>query len=73
MALPLIPLDHVQYAFDKIANEAPDSMKSLVDYFDEYWMIKMKWSLWNVAGVEYRTNNMMEGELFHFFSLIFLF
>jgi hypothetical protein len=28
----------------------------------------MKWSLWNVSGVEYRTNNMVEGELFHFSS-----
>jgi hypothetical protein len=68
MALPLIPFDHIQYVFDKIENEAPDSMKPLVDYFDRYWITKMKWSLWNVSGVEYRTNNMVEGELFHFSS-----
>ncbi len=68
MALPLIPLDHVQYVFDKIENEAPDSMTPLIDYFDRYWITKMKWSLWNVSGVEHRTNNMVEGELFHFFS-----
>jgi hypothetical protein len=73
MALPLIPLDYIEDAFDIIANEAPDSMTSLVDYFDRYWITKVKWSLWNVSGIELRTNNMLEGEFLFFFSQSFFF
>ena len=61
MSLPLVPLDYVQDAFDIISAEAPDSMIPLVDYFDGYWITKVKWSLWNVSDVSLRTNNMVEG------------
>ncbi|CAF1465829.1 unnamed protein product [Adineta ricciae] len=61
MTLPFIPLDHTQYIFDKIVDAAPRVMKPLIDYFENYWIRKMRWSLWNVCGVEHRTNNHVEG------------
>lgn len=62
MALPLVPLDHIEQAFDSIESQAPDSIKSLIKYFDGYWMSKVKWSLWNVSDVEMKTNNIVEGK-----------
>ena len=72
MTLPLIPLNHIQYVFNKIVDAAPRVIKPLVDYFERYWMRKMRWNLWNVYGVEHRTNNFVEGKLFNL-SLIFFF
>ena len=66
MSLPLVPLYYVQDAFDIISTEAPESMAPLLDYFDGYWITKVKWSLWNVSDVSLRTNNMVEG---HFLIL----
>jgi hypothetical protein len=42
MALPLILLDKVDAAFDEIVKEAPKSTKPLIDYFNRFWMRKMK-------------------------------
>ncbi|CAF2979155.1 unnamed protein product [Rotaria sp. Silwood2] len=57
MTLPFIPLDHTRYIFDKIADTAPRVMKPLISYFENYWIRKMRWSLWNVHGVEHRWNH----------------
>ena len=73
MALPLIPINKLEYAFEEIAKEAPDSIKLLVNYFNEYWMTKIKWSLWNVSDVDTRTNNVVEGSLFLIFFLYLIF
>jgi hypothetical protein len=72
MTLPLIPLNHIQYVFDKIADKASHEMKPLVAYFERYWIRKMRWSLWNVYGMEHRTNNFVEGKFFNFSLIFFL-
>jgi hypothetical protein len=61
MALALVPVDKVEFAFQQVAREAPRSLKPLTDYFNRYWMTKVKWTLWNVSDVELRTNNIVEG------------
>ena len=61
MVLPFIPIDSIEEVFDNLFDEAPNSLKQLFDYFNGYWMAKVKWSLWNVSGLEIRTNNMVEG------------
>jgi hypothetical protein len=71
MALPLIPLDEIECAFGKIVNEAPRSMKPLIQYFNGYWMTKVKWTLWNVSDVDIRSNNMVEGEFVPFSCLFY--
>ncbi|CAF4808973.1 unnamed protein product, partial [Rotaria sp. Silwood1] len=61
MALALVPIDKLELAFQKVAHEAPRSLKPLTDYFNRYWMTKVKWTLWNVSDVELKTNNIVEG------------
>jgi hypothetical protein len=73
MALPLIPLDEIECAFGKIVNEAPRSMKPLIQYFNGYWMTKVKWTLWNVSDVDIRSNNMVEGEFVPFSCLFYFY
>jgi hypothetical protein len=72
MALPLIPLNQIECAFEEVANEAPDSIQPVIDYFNRYWMTRVKLSLWNVSDIDIRTNNIVEGEfLFLFLSHLF--
>jgi hypothetical protein len=62
MALALLSLNQVKHSFDDVAEKAPDSIDDLIDYFRDYWMKKMKLSLWNVADLDVRTNNHVEGK-----------
>lgn len=64
MAVPLIPVEYIQYIFNKIADESPHEMKPLINYFDAFWIRKMRWNLWNVYGMQHRTNNHVEGKFF---------
>jgi len=61
MALAFVPIDKLEAAFRLISREAPRSLQPLIEYFDRYWMTKVKWSLWNVSNVELTTNNFVEG------------
>ncbi|CAF1125086.1 unnamed protein product [Adineta ricciae] len=61
MALALVPIDALEIAFKEVVRESPSSLKPLLDYFDRYWMTKVKWTLWNVSDVEMKTNNFVEG------------
>ena len=61
MALALIPTDKLEEAFRTVARDAPCSIKPVVEYFNRYWMRKIKWTLWNVSDVELKTNNVVEG------------
>lgn len=70
MVLPFIPIDLIEQAFNDLSNQAPPSLKLLFDYFNGYWMRKVKWSLWNVSGLEMRTNNLVEGLIFNTIKLL---
>lgn len=61
MSLALVLIENVENAFNEIKNRAPIAIKELIEYFDRYWMGKVKWSLWNVGDAELRTNNLVEG------------
>jgi hypothetical protein len=62
MALALLPLNQVKLAFDDVVEEAPDSIDELINYFRDHWMKKIKLRLWNVADLNVRTNNHVEGD-----------
>ena len=62
MAFALLPLNQVKLGFNDIFQEAPDSIDDFIDYFRDHWMKKIKLSLWNVADLDVRTNNHVEGE-----------
>jgi len=73
MALALLPLNQVQHAFNDIVTDSPRCIQQLVDYFKSYWMTKVKLSLWNVAELDVRTNNNVEGTCLSFSSIKLLF
>jgi hypothetical protein len=62
MAMALLPLAEVDVAFEKISEECTQSMEPLLKYFQNYWMQKVPVSLWNVADLDTRTNNNVEGD-----------
>ncbi|CAF1356593.1 unnamed protein product [Adineta ricciae] len=61
MALPLVPLNKIERAFEEVVQTAPDPRCTLIRYFRGYWMTKMKISMWHVSDLNIRTNNMVEG------------
>ena len=69
MTLPLLPLNQVELALYDIIVDAPYCIQQLLIYFKTYWMTKVKLSLWNVAELDIRTNNNVEGKLHGYLSL----
>lgn len=63
MALALVPIENIETVFEEVKKQTLTSVKPLLEYFDRYWMSKVKWSWWNVGDVELRTNKMVKGEL----------
>lgn len=63
MAMALLPIENVEEAFEHIKKQASNAIQSLMDYFNRYWMTRVKWNLWNVGDLELRTNNAVEGKL----------
>jgi hypothetical protein len=57
MALALRPLNPFKLGFEDIVEEAPDSICDLMDYSRDYWMKKIKLSLWNEADLGMCTKN----------------
>jgi hypothetical protein len=47
--------------FGEVADEAPDSIDDLIDYFRDHWMKNVKLSLWNVAELNVLTHNNVKG------------
>lgn len=65
MALPLIPLNKIEAAFEETQKKAPGSIKPLFRYFRAYWMTKVKIDLWHVSDLNVRTNSCVEGEFLY--------
>ncbi|CAF4668775.1 unnamed protein product, partial [Rotaria socialis] len=61
MALPLLPLNEVEFAFEELTEQCPDVLAPLFVYFDNYWMKQISLILWNVSDLKTRTNNNCEG------------
>ncbi|CAM4887935.1 unnamed protein product [Rotaria socialis] len=67
MALPLIPEAIIEDTYDELIATMPstlkDSLKDLLQYFQEQWLNKVPISQWCVHGLNIRTNN--NAEAFH--------
>jgi hypothetical protein len=56
MALPLLPIEKVELAFD--------CLDPLFDYHEPFWMESLPLKLWNVSNLNFKTNNVAEGKTF---------
>ncbi|CAF3946746.1 unnamed protein product [Rotaria magnacalcarata] len=63
MALLLLPLHEVEFAFEELNEQRPDVLAPLFVYFDNYWMKQICLTLWNVSDLKTWTNNNCEGEI----------
>ncbi|CAF1579299.1 unnamed protein product, partial [Adineta ricciae] len=61
MALALLPLNKVEPAFQALADNHPESLDELFEYFETFWMKTTSIDLWNVFDLKTRTNNNAEG------------
>ncbi|CAM4849870.1 unnamed protein product, partial [Rotaria magnacalcarata] len=52
MALPLILLEDVQRAFETLSEEAPVEFQPFFEYFEDWWMKKVPFRLWNVSNLK---------------------
>ncbi|CAF2658677.1 unnamed protein product [Rotaria sp. Silwood2] len=78
MALPLIPEAIIEDTYDELIATMPSTLKGtlkdLLQYFQKQWLSKVPISQWCVHGLNIRTNNNAEGDLFLVFnSEIYLF
>ncbi|CAF1379461.1 unnamed protein product [Rotaria magnacalcarata] len=68
MALPLIPEAIIEDTYDELIATIPstlkETLKDLLQYFQEQWLNKVSISQWCVHGLNIRTNNNAEGDLF---------
>ena len=62
MALPLLPLNEVEFAFEELTEQRPDVLMPLFEYFN-FWMKQTSIYLWNVSDLKIRTNNNCEDEI----------
>lgn len=68
MAIPLLPLNKMNLAFDLLVQNRPIRLKPLFDYYENFWMETLPLKLWNVANMKMKTNNVAEGESFSLLS-----
>ncbi|CAF1571389.1 unnamed protein product [Adineta steineri] len=53
MALPLLPVEDVQRAFETLSEEAPVELQPFFEYFEDWWMKKVPFRLWNVSNLKH--------------------
>ncbi|CAF4117504.1 unnamed protein product, partial [Adineta steineri] len=52
MALPLLPVEDVQPAFETLIEEVPVELQPFFEYFEDWWMKKVPFCLWNVSNLK---------------------
>lgn len=61
MAIGFIPANQVRAVFQLLQAEADVRLANLFEYFNRQWMTNTPLAMWNVYGLERRTNNDVEG------------
>ncbi|CAF1683618.1 unnamed protein product [Rotaria magnacalcarata] len=76
MALAFLPLDEVESFFYNLLGTVNSRVKELLRqlflYHDDYWINKVPLEMWNVHGIQHRTNNSCEG-IYIYIYMPFLF
>jgi hypothetical protein len=60
IALPLLPVQDVEVAYQELYERIPVELEPLFEYFDGWWMKQVPLRLWNVSDLKSRTNNNVE-------------
>jgi hypothetical protein len=60
MALPLLPVQDAERAYQKLNDKIPLELETLREYFDGWWLKQVPIRLWNVSDLKSRTNNNVE-------------
>jgi hypothetical protein len=68
MALPLLPLQDVEQAYQELNEQIPVELEPLFEYFENWWMKQVPLELWNVCDLKSRTNNNVECKIYFILS-----
>ena len=61
LALAFVPIELIPQTFQGLKYDCPVELHALLNYFENYWMEVVDHKLWNMYGVQRRTNNNLEG------------
>ncbi|CAF1405547.1 unnamed protein product, partial [Rotaria sordida] len=61
MAVPLLPLEKMNLAFEYLVDNHPACLDPLFNYYESFWMESLPLKLWNVSNIKIKTNNIVEG------------
>ncbi|CAF3867561.1 unnamed protein product [Rotaria sordida] len=62
MAVPLLPLEKMNLAFEYLVDNHPACLDPLFNYYESFWMESLPLKLWNVSNIKIKTNNIAEGK-----------
>ena len=58
LALAFIPTELISQTFQALKDDCPVELHALSNYFENYWIDVVNHKLWNMYGVQRRTNNL---------------
>ena len=61
LALDFVLIELISLTFQGLRNDGAVELQTLFDYFEHYWIEVVDHKLWNMYGVQRRTNNNLEG------------
>ena len=61
MALGFVPVNAIEQTFKQLRDAAPLDLRPLFAYFEQQWLGNVPLKMWNVYGIDIRTNNDCEG------------
>ena len=61
LVLAFVPFELIPQTFQGLKYDCPVELHALLNYFENYWMEVVDHKLWNMYGVQRRTNNNLEG------------
>ncbi|CAF0877561.1 unnamed protein product [Rotaria sordida] len=61
MALPFLPMEEIEFAFEELMEQSPIVVNPLIEYFKNYWITQVSINMWSVSHLDTRTNNSVEG------------
>ena len=62
LAIAFIPVDLFPNTFDDLKQHCPPELQSLFEYFENYRTNTIDHHLWNIHGIQLKTNNKLEAK-----------